>query len=297
MNPSDRPIPLFRSLTLVVMALVVVLGLGLGATAARAGDGPSGEVGIDEHLGQRLPQDLVFNDEDGHPVELAKLITRPTILTLVYFKCPNICGPLLNELAKTVDHVKHNTPGKDFNLVTVSFDPSETPDMAKTGRVNLLKRMKRKMPLDTWRFLTGEQPQIKRLADAVGFRYRRSKGDGNFDHAGTVIFVSKTGKIVRYLSGVELLPFDLEMAINDAREGTPRTVFQRIQNLCFGYDPDAKTYTLMVNRIVLFVTLLGAGIFALVLFLRRGRKPATTPTHDATDHDAGKPHGAVGGTA
>jgi len=289
MIPPRKPLPFVRTLAFVMMAWA----LGLNAPAAQAGDGPSAKVGIDEKLGETIPTDLVFNDEDGHPVELAKLIQRPTILTLVYFKCTNICGPLLNELARTVDLVKHNEPGKDFDLVTVSFDPSETADMAKTGRVNLLKRMKRKMPLTSWRFLTGEQDQIKRLANAVGFRYRRAEDGGRFDHAGTVIFLTKKGKIVRYLSGIELLPFDIEMALNDAREGTPRTVFQRIQNLCFGYDPDGRRYTLMVNRIVLFVTLLGAGIFALVLFLRRRRKPAATPPNDPTaTHDL-----AEGGTA
>ncbi len=264
-------LPIFLVLTLAVAA-PVCLGGRVGAEEARAEEAEA--VGIDEKLGATLPQGLMFNDEAGKPVELRSLIQRPTILTLVYFRCPSICGPLLNELANTVDEVDDLAPGNDFDLITVSFDPAENPEMARNGKTNLLKRIKRDVPEDAWRFLTGEAESIKRLADAVGFRYKRTKDGQDYDHAGTVIFVSKEGKIVRYLGGLAMLPFDMKMAVNDARIGKERTIFQKIQSLCFGYDPDGKRYTLLVNRIVLFVTLLGIGIFALVLFLKRRRGPA-----------------------
>jgi protein SCO1/2 len=109
----------------------------------------------------------------------------------------------------------------------------------------------------------------------VGFRFKRDGED--FLHAGTVIFLTPKGRIVRYLAGLELLPFDLEMAVNDAAEDTPRSLMQRVQKLCFAYDPEAKRYTLQVNRIVLFVTLLGVGVFAGVLWMKRRRVASAPP--------------------
>ncbi len=250
------------------------------APKATPGYADSEIVGIEEKLGATLPSGLTFRNEAGEEVELSSLIKRPTILTLVYFRCPGICSPLMNELAKTVDEVGEILPGKDYDIITVSFDAREGPDMAATGKKNLIARMKRDVPEESWHFLTGDEENIARLTDAVGFRFQRDKED--FKHAGTVIFVTKDGKIVRYLSGLAILPFDLKLAVNDARDGTPRTLMQRIQKICYAYDPEAKSYTLQVNRIVLWVTLAGAGIFAGVLFFKRKRTPVVTrSTSDA----------------
>ena len=245
------------------------------------------KVGVEEKPGVTLPAGLVFKDEAGNSVELTKLIQRPTILTLVYFKCPSICGPLLNEVAHTIDEVENIAPGKDFDLITVSFDPDETPDMAKTGKTNLLGRMETKVPPEAWRFLTGEEAMIKRLCDSVGFYYKRTEDGADFMHAGTVIFLTKDAKIVRYLSGLEMLPFEMEMAVNDATSGRTRTVMQKIQQLCYKVSPDGKGYVLDVTQIVLWVTLLGAAIFfAFVLLFKRKKRTSTQitpPSQSAAD--------------
>jgi protein SCO1/2 len=260
-------------------ALAMCLGLALvlpacgGQAAATSGEGlsPDGKVGIEEKLGDVLPDGLMFKDTEGRDVELKSLLRQPTILTLVYLRCPNICGELLNELGNTIDELGTLQPGRDYDLVTVSFDPRETPELAKTGKTNFLKRVKTDVPADAWRFLTGDKENIDKLTKAVGFLYQKDKQD-DFKHAGTVIFLSKEGKIVRYLGGLEMLPFHLELALNDARDGNARSFFQQIQKLCYSYDAEGKGYVLEVNKIILVVTLLGAAIFLFGVALRKRRK-------------------------
>ncbi|MDJ0522586.1 MAG: SCO family protein [Planctomycetota bacterium] len=284
-----------RSRPLTVPALAVILAT-LCAPAAWAEKTPAPEsndkVGIEEKLGATLPAGLVFKDEAGNDVELTKLIRRPTILTLVYFKCPSICGPLMNEVARTVDELPNIKPGEHFDLITVSIDPTETPDMATTGKAALLGRMETKVPEDSWHFLTGQEETIRRLANTVGFYYTRTEDGADFNHAGTVIFLSKDAKVMRYLSGLAMLPFDMEMAINDATEGRTRTLMQRIQKLCFKESPDGKGYTLAINRLVLIVTLLGVGIFGLFLFIKRKKASRNEPKTPSNPSVAG---GATGG--
>ncbi|MDF1700635.1 MAG: SCO family protein [Planctomycetota bacterium] len=262
-------------LGLVALAGVLLVG-GLvacgGPAASTTGSdiSPDGKVGIVEKLGDTIPEGLMFKDEDGNDVELRSLLRQPTVLTLVYLRCPSICGELINELGRTVDELQKLQPGRDYDLVTVSFDPREGPELAKTGKTEFLKRVKTDVPPDAWRFLTGDQENITKLTQAVGFLYTEDKQD--FKHAGAVIFLSKEGKIVRYLGGLEMLPFHMELAINDAREGNARSFMQKIQRLCYSYDPEGKTYALQVNRIILLVTLLGAGIFLFGVVLKRRRK-------------------------
>jgi protein SCO1/2 len=229
-------------------------------------------VGVEEKLGEIIPLDLNFKDEAGNPVTLGEFITKPTILTLVYFRCPSICSPLMHEVADTVDKLDL-VAGVDFNLVTVSFDAREGPELARIARANLLDGMKKKIDPMSWRFLTGDALNIAPLTDSVGFRFKRDKED--FMHPATVIFLSPEGKIVRYLGGMKLLPADMKMAVIDAAEGTPRNIMQKIQRLCFSYDPEGKTYVLKVNRIVLFATLFFLGVF-LVFLLVKGRVKAKT---------------------
>ena len=270
---SPRRIPL-SGLLACLGVLAVALGVAAcgGPPANTTGNELSadGKVGIVEKLGETLPAGIMLKDEDGGDVELTSLLRQPTVLTLVYFRCPNICGELINELGHTVDELEKLKPGRDYDLITVSFDPREGHEMAKKGKAEFLKRVKTDVPPDAWRFLTGDQENIDKLTEAVGFLYAKDKED--FKHAGTVIFVSKDGKIVRYLGGLEMLPFHMELAINDARDGNARSFMQKIQQLCYSYDPDGKTYALQVNRIILFVTLLGAAIFLVGVVLRRGRK-------------------------
>ncbi len=132
---------------------------------------PAEQVGIDEKLGARVPLDLVLNDENGEPVTLGSLIDKPTILTLNYFRCAGICTPLLNGVADVVNQIK-DQPGQDFQVITVSFDPGDTPEIAAQKQANYLKEIKRPIAPAAWRFLTGPAPATRALCDAVGFNFK-----------------------------------------------------------------------------------------------------------------------------
>lgn len=259
-------------------AALAVLGLLL-TTALPAEEYASDKtVGIEPKLGETAPLDVTFYDEQGEPVELRSLVTRPTVLCLVYFRCPTICKPLLKEVARTVDEIDLE-PGIDYNLLTVSFDIEDKPDAALVNKEAILSSLDREIPPDSWHFLTGDAENIEKLTDGVGYRFRMEKG--YFNHPSDIIFLSPTGKIVRYLPGLKILPSHMRLAIMDAAEGKPRSFMQRLERLCYSYDPEGKTYVLKVNRIILGITLLGLGLFLVYLLAFGKRKKAEPPTEES----------------
>jgi len=265
------------------MLAALALGPVLPAQAEKAatpGYADDELVGVQEKLGEMVPLDLEFRNEKGEKVVLRDLVKRPTVLTLVYFRCPTICSPLLREVAHTVEE-SDIVPGVDYDLITVSFDVKDTLELAARTKEALLGELDKKVPPDSWHFLLGDPENIAKLTDAVGFRFKQDKQD--FAHAATVVFLSPDGKIVRYLGGLSLLPADLKLAVLDAANGQPRTLIQRIQKLCYAYDPEGKTYVLKVNRIVLVVTLLMLGAFLAVLLVRRKPAAETTPPIERTE--------------
>jgi len=268
--------------TLVASTLLCGAALAAG-TPEYANDST---VGIEPKLGATIPLDLTFNDEQGKPLTLRSLVKRPTVFVLVYLRCPSICSPMMHEVAATVDKMEL-TPGIDYDLITVSFDARETPEMARTAKENLLGGMQRKIPPDSWRFLTGDETNIAQLTDAFGYRFRRDKED--FAHSATVMFVSPKGVIVRYLPGLKILPTQMKMAIQDAAGGHARSFMQTIQRLCYAYDPQGKTYIVKVNRIILAVSLVIFGAFVGYLFVsgkRRTRELAATDVTDEQEKNA-----------
>jgi len=248
-----------------IILSALLSALALCGLRASAGD-PAHKPGIEEKLGAFVPLDVAFADEEGAETTLRKLVVRPTVLLIVYLRCPNICNPTMHEMAKTLDKLDLR-PGSDFDLVTISMDETDTPELAKVAKKNLLDSLQKKIPPEGWRFLTGKPENIRKVTDAAGFYFERDKAD--FIHASTLIFISKEGKIVRYLPGLKILPADMKMAILDAAEGVPRPFIEKIQRLCFTYDPKGQTYVLRVNRIILAVTFLFVGSFAAFLLIRR----------------------------
>ncbi len=230
-------------------------------------------VGVEERLGDVLPLgELTFTDEEGREVRLKDLVDRPVALTLIYLRCPGICSPLLNEVARFSD-LCDLEPGKDYRLISISFDPSEGPDLARRKKENMLKTFKhRTIPSDGWRFLVGDERNIKRISDAVGFYYVKDKNGVDFVHATAVMFISPEGKISRYLTGVQFNPPDWKMAILDASEGRTRSFMEKVQQLCYSYDPASRSYVLALNRIILGVTVVIALVFVGFL-LRKGGRP------------------------
>jgi protein SCO1 len=258
---------------LSVFFLIAILSTGAAAEEA------SGPVGIDDKkLGSLLPiNDLAFAGEEGERVVLADLFDRPVVLTLVYFRCPRICTLLLSDLAKAVE-MCDLTPGEDYRLVTVSFDPREKPDMARNKRANMIAEIeKRTVSPSAWRFLTGDEENIRKITDEAGFRYIPDKNKMDWIHPVTVIVVSADGKIVRYLNPMPLNPVDLKMAVIDAKQGRSRPMIQALQRLCYSYESSSRAYQLRINRIVLWTTVIGMAALGWFLIFRRRKKPPPGP--------------------
>jgi protein SCO1/2 len=249
-------------------ARALAASLSLTAAFGVAAQG-AGEVGMVERLGERVPLDLVLRDEQGAPVRLGDALDKPTVLALVYFRCVGICSPLLNGLTNVVERTGLR-PGRDFQVLTVSFDERDTPSMAETKKRNYLAGLSPAFPPDAWRFLTGDAAATKRLADAVGFGFRREGQD--FVHPAVVTVLAKDGKITRYLYGLTFLPFDLKMAVAEAAEGRAVPTATRILQVCYSYDPQGRRYFLDVTRLAGILILAAVAAFgvATLLRLRRG---------------------------
>jgi protein SCO1/2 len=238
-------------------------------------------VGVEEHIGEMLPlEQYSFIGENDETVAFADLFDRPVVLTLVYYRCPGICTPLLTELASVVSKTDM-APGDDYRMVTISFDPREGSELARQKQVNMLAQIENHdIAADDWRFLTGDAENIKSITEAVGFHYIPDPNETDFVHAATLIFLGTDGKIIRYLNGTRFNPADLKLAVVDATEGRARSFMQRIQALCYSYDPEGHVYALKINRVILGVTLLFALCFAAFLMsksLLRKNDDTTSP--------------------
>jgi len=223
------------------------------------------EIGIDEKIGQTIPLDVEFFDEKGYLVALKDVIKKPTILNFVYYRCPGICSPILIELTTIVNHIDLEM-GRDFQILTVSFDEREKPELAAAKRENYFGLLKKQIPDDSWKFLTGDSAAIHRLTDAAGFMFKREGND--FLHAGAIIAVSPEGKIARYLYGTQYLPFDVKMAITEASEGRTGPTITKILSYCYSYNPDGRKYVFDVTRVAGAVILLFAVAFVVYLTVK-----------------------------
>ncbi len=229
----------------------------------------SSTIGIDEKLGQLIPLDLTFYDEKANPVTLRQLIHAPTILALAYLHCPNVCSLLLQNLADTLNKLPAD-PGKDYTVLTVSFDETEKPALALEKKKTYLKMIQKPFPQEAWRFLTGDQQNIRRLTDAVGFHFKRVGED--FEHPVTLIILAPDGKIVRYMYGADPLPFDLKLALVEASQGRIGPTIAKVVQFCFSYDPKAHKLVFNMLKVTGTVTLLFALSFVAFLILK-GKKP------------------------
>lgn len=226
------------------------------------------EVGIDEKLGSTIPLDLTLKAEDGSPVTLRQLIDKPTILTLNYFRCAGICTPQLGGVAEVLNRTQA-VPGQDFQVLTVSFDERDEPEVAAQKRTNYLAEITRPFPPTAWRFLTGPAATTKALADAVGFKFKKVNDD--FVHAAAIIFISPSGKVTRYMYGTTYLPADLQLAAQESARGEAQPTINKFLKFCFSYDPAGRRYVLNTTAISATLIILGALIFVVVIS-RRGRK-------------------------
>ena len=278
------------SVTAVVALIVglILMGASLTGMAQVQSSSEALEIGIDEKLGEKVPLDAPLLDESGQTVTLKQLVgDKPFVLTLVYYRCPGICSPLLGGVAEVVDRMDLE-PGKDYHVITISFDPRETPELAREKKVNYLEAVDREIPEDAWRFLTGTQESIDRITESVGFKYQKSGDD--FVHSGAIMAISPDGKIARYLFGITYLPFDLKMALVEASQGRVGPTINKVLLYCFSYDPQGRTYALNILRVAGgLTTVVGLAFLAFLIITTRMMRRQTEENEDAQRGDGTSP--------
>jgi protein SCO1/2 len=232
------------------------------------------DVGIDQKLNQQIPLDLEFRDAAGKTVRLKDYFgTKPVILSLVYYDCPMLCTLSLNGLLKSLQHLKF-TAGDEFNVLTVSFDPREKPELAAAKKRVYLTLYNRPDGWNGWHFLTGDQESIRRLTSAVGFRYQWDQSSGQFNHATGIMVLTPEGKLSRYFYGIEYPPTDLRLGLVEASAHKIGSPVDAVLLLCCQYDPVKGRYGFLITRVLQLagvVTVLCLGSLMLV-FLRRERR-------------------------
>jgi len=233
-------------------------------------------VGIDQRLDQQVPLDLQFQDETGKTVKLDDYFQagRPVILNLVYYTCPMLCGEELAGLSSALGVLRF-TPGNEYEVVTVSFNPDETPEVAAEKKKVYIDRMNERLEKKSdgsgWHFLTGQQAAIQQLADAVGFHYKRDARTGQFIHSAAITIVTPQGKLAQYYYGVEYSPKDLRLGLIEASRNKIGNLVDQVTLYCYHYDPKSGRYGAAVTNILRLggaATLLLLGGFLIVMYRR-----------------------------
>ncbi len=259
---------------LLFLLLTIVIGGFVPHTKCIAEDNSAkDEIGIDEKLGQTIPLDATFINEQGQQVVLKDLVgNKPFLLSLNYYHCPGICDKQLSGIADVLDNVELE-PGKDFNVITISFDPTDTPSLAIEKRLTFLAMMKRKVPVTSWHFLTGTKENIAKIVNAVGFQYKKATPGDYYLHSAALMAISPDGKIARYLYGLDYLPFDLQMALTEASHGKTGPTINKVLQYCFSYEPQGRRYAFNIIRIGGICTLIfGLGFLTIVLVMTRKKR-------------------------
>jgi protein SCO1/2 len=245
-------------------------GMTQGIMSPPANVRPPGlqNVGIEQHLDEQIPPDLTFRDETGKPVRLGDYFgKKPAILNLVYYQCPMLCGEVLSGLESALRVLKFDV-GKEFNVLTVSFDPRETPDMATRKKAEFLKRYGRSGAAEGWHFLTGPQESIDALTKAAGFQYQYDPKTGQFAHSTAIMVLTPEGKIAQYYYGVEYAPKDLRLGLIQASENKIGSLADQVLLYCYHYDPATGKYGAIIARVLqlsALATVLGLGTLMIVL--------------------------------
>jgi protein SCO1/2 len=218
------------------------------------------DVGIDQRLNEHIPLDLRFRNEKGDTVKLGDYFhSKPVIVSLVYYRCPMLCTQVLNGMVETFKTLNFSA-GKEFEIVTVSIDPSEQPDLAAEKKEQYLEEYGREGASQGWHFLTGDQTSIAELAKAVGFRYVYDAKSNQFAHGAGIMVATPRGKLARYLYGIEYGARDLRFALMEAAQERIGSPVDKILLLCYHYDPTTGKYGIVVTNL-----LKGGGILAVLI--------------------------------
>ena len=273
--------------TLSLCSPAVGQGMTTGIMSPPANVRPPGlkNVGIEQHLNEQVPPELIFRDENGNQVRLADYFgKKPMILNLVYYQCPMLCGEVLSGLESALRVLKFDV-GNQFDVVTVSFDPRETPAMATAKKAEFLKRYGRPGATQGWHFLTGPQQSIDALTKAAGFQYEYDPKSGQFAHTTAIMVLTPEGRIAQYYYGVEYAPKDLRLGLIQASQNKIGNIVDQVLLYCYHYDPATGKYGAVVMRILRLAgaaTILTLGLFMLVMFRRGSSSRSTSRTVHVT---------------
>ena len=230
-------------------------------------------VGIDQNLNAQIPLELKFKDETGQTVRLGQYFRqKPVVMALVYYECPGLCDLILNGLSHTMQQISLNV-GSDYEVVTVSFDPKDTWQLATAKKANYIEKYNRPGAKEGWHFLTGDQASIKSLTETVGFHYNYDPISKQFAHASAIYVLTPEGKIARYFYGIEYKPRDFRLGLVEASANKIGTPADQVLLFCYHYDPTTGKYGMAVTQVTRVlgtatVLLLGGFVF---IMLRRER--------------------------
>jgi protein SCO1/2 len=217
-------------------------------------------VGIQQKLGAQLPMDALFRDEAGRLAPLSAYFgNKPVLLALVYYECPMLCTQILNGMEMSLKAIPF-TPGKEFEVVAISFNPKDTPELAAAKKINYVRRYGLPETAAGWHFLTGDETSIKAVTEAAGFHYRWDAANQQFAHASAIYIATPDGRMSRYFYGVEYAPKDIRLGLVDASSGKIGSVVDEALLFCYHYDPYTAKYTAIAMNIVR----LGGVIFVLL---------------------------------
>jgi protein SCO1/2 len=237
-------------------------------------------VGIDQNLNAQIPLELMFKDETGQAVRLGQYFRqKPVVLALVYYECPMLCDMVLNGLTHTMEQISLNL-GPDYDVITVSFNPAETWQLAAAKKANYVEKYKRKGAAEGWHFLTGQADAIKKLADTAGFHYKYDPITKQFAHASAIMVLTPDGKIARYFYGIEYKPRDFRLGLVEASQNKIGDLADQVLLFCYHYDPMTGKYGAVIQNVTKVLgsaTVLALGALVFVL-IKRG-----------TDSERGRP--------
>jgi len=266
-----------RLYTTGVLLIAAASSLPVHAQPAPVQEAILHDVGFDQHLGQQVPLDLTFRDENGRTVQLGQYFgSKPVILALVYYECPMLCTLTLTGLVGALKAVSFDV-GNEFNVVTVSINPTETPELATAKKEKYLKSYGRAGADAGWHFLTGDETSIKRLAAAVGFRYRYVPEQKQFAHAAGITVLTPQGLVSHYFFGIEYAPRDLRLSLVEASNNRIGSPVDQLLLYCFHYDPVTGTYAataLGIVRLAGALTVLALGTYLVAMWRRERHRSA-----------------------
>jgi protein SCO1 len=266
---GGRPKPAHATRALPGALAALLVGLCLTSVSAQiTQEQVAARAGLEQKLNTQVPLDAVFRDEHGQWVKLGRFFdSKPVILALAYYECPNLCTLVLNGILDSANELRFDA-GKEYEIVVISFDARELPALAAAKKQTYVERYHRAGAAAGWHFLTGDKQNIHRLAEAVGYRFAYDNSTRQFAHPSAIMVLTPSGKVARYFPGIEYPPRDVRLALIEASNERVGSLADRVFLLCFHYNPATGKYGLLISRMMRFAGIgTAAALAAYILFM------------------------------